>query len=179
MLLSRQVVVVLAVLAGDGGLRFQALHLRPEFKANILDTRQILAGIGDTAFGFLAPFLVLGHTGSFFKEHAQLIGLGLDDARNRSLPDDRVGARPEAGTEEQVGDVLAADVQVVDVILGLPGTRQQALDRQFCVLRPLAGDAAQRVVENQLDSGTRHRFARSRAVEDHILHRFAAQFRGF
>lgn len=80
LLLACQIVAVLAVLASYSRLTFQSFHLRSKLKADILDTRQIFTRISDTAFGLLAPFLILGHTGRFFEEDAQLIGLGLDDA---------------------------------------------------------------------------------------------------
>ena len=108
------------VLAGDFGLRFELFHLAAEFEADVLDARQVLARVLEAVLGFLAPFLVLGDAGRLFEEDAQVVGLGLDDARDHALADDGVGARPEAGAEEEVDDVLAADVQVVDVVVGLP-----------------------------------------------------------
>jgi hypothetical protein len=50
-------------------------------------------------------------------------------------------------------------MQVVDVVLGLAITRQQALDRQLRILRPLPGETAERVVEDQFDRRPRHRLA--------------------
>ena len=126
----------------------------------------------------LAPLLVARDAGGLLEEHAQLLGLGLDDARDHALLDDRVGARPEAGAEEHVGDVAPAHVRAVDVVAGLAVALQHALDRDLGVLRPLPRGAAQRVVEDQLDRGARERLAVARAVEDHVLHRIAAQRRG-
>ena len=177
LLLARQFVVVFAILPRDRRLPFESLHLRTEFDPYVLDAREIFAGIGDSVFGFLAPFLVFRDAGRFFEEHAQFVGFRLDDAGNRSLADDGVGARTEAGAEKQVGDVLAANVQIVDVVLGLAGARQQALHRQLGILRPLAGNPSKRVVEDEFDRRPRHRFAPARAIEDHVLHRFAAQLR--
>ena len=153
MLFARQFVVVFAILAGDRRLSFESLHLRTEFAAYVFDARQVLARVGDPVLCLLAPLLVLGDAGGFFEEDAQLVGLGLDDARDRALPDDGVGARSETCPEKQIGDVLAPHVQVVDVVLGLAAAREQALDRQLGVLRPLAGDAAERVVEDEFDRG--------------------------
>ena len=176
MLLARQIIVVLTVLTGNRGLRFEALHLVPQFAADVLDPGQVVARVGQAALGFLASLLVLGDAGRFFEEDAQLVGLGLDDARNGALTDDGVGTRPQTSPEKEVGDVLAADLLVVDEILGLAVAGQHPLDRKLGVLRPLPGNAAQRIVEDQLDGGTRNRLAPAGAVEDHVLHRLAAQF---
>ena len=179
LLLLRQFVVEFVVLAGDRGLCLEALHLGAELDADVLDAGQVLARVGDATLGFLAPLLVTGDAGGFLEEDAQLVRLRLDDARDHALADDGVGARAKAGAEEQVGDVLAAHLQVVDVVLGLAVARQHALDRELGVLRPLPGGTAERIVEDQFDGGTRHRLALAGAVEDHVLHRFAAQFGGF
>ncbi len=69
-------------------------------------------------------------------------GLRLDHARDHPLLDDRVGARPQAGAEEEIVDVAAADRDVVDVVGRVAVARQHALDRDLGVLAPLAADAA-------------------------------------
>ena len=150
LLLAGQFRVVFAVLTSDRSLRFEALHLQREFAADVLDAGQILARIREPTLRFLAPLLVFGDPGRLFEKHPQFVRSGLDDARDGSLSDDRVGTRPEAGTKKKIGDVLAPDVQVVDVILGLAVARQQALDRQLAVLRPLTADPPQRIVKNEL-----------------------------
>ena len=134
LLFMRQFAMRVAVLARHRRLLFQTPHLVAQFGTDVLDARQIVAGIGQAMFGFLAPLLVFGDPGGLFEEDAQLVGARLDDARNRPLADDGVGARAKAGAEKEVGDVLAADVQVVDVVLGLAAARQQTLDRKFGVL---------------------------------------------
>ena len=110
LLLARHFVAVLAILTRHGGLPFKALHLRSQLQPDVLDAHQVFTRVANPVFGFLAPLLVLGNTSRFFKKHAQFVGARLDDARNRTLPDDGVGPRPQARPEEQVGDVLAADV---------------------------------------------------------------------
>ena len=154
-----QLLVQGMVAAGHLGLRFEALDLVTEFFPNVLDAQEVLAGIFETPLRLLAPFLVAGDAGRLFEEHAQVVRLGLDDARNHALANDGVRTRAEAGAEEQIGDVLAADLQVVDEVvrLALPG--QHALDRQFGVLRPLAECPAEQVLEDQLDGSTRYRLA--------------------
>ena len=106
---------------------------------------------------------------------AQLLGLGLDHARDHSLLDDRVGARAEPGAEEEIVDVAAAHRDVVDVVGRVAVARQHALDRELGVLAPLAADAARAVVEEELDRRAAHRLALAGAVEDDVLHRLAAQ----
>jgi 7-cyano-7-deazaguanine reductase len=175
-LLVRQARMQFAIRARHLGLRLQAGNLRAEFVANILNARQILPRVFQPMLGFLAPFLVFGDAGGFFEEEAQLVRLGLDDARNHALADDRVGARAQAGTEEQIDHVAAADVQIVDVVARIAFAVEHPLDGDFAVLRPLPGGAALGVVEEQLDAGAAHRLAVAGALEDHVLDRFATQF---
>ena len=66
----------------------------PSSTPDVLDARQILARVGEAAFGLLAALLVLRDARGLLEEDAQLLGLGLDDARDHPLLDDRIGARP-------------------------------------------------------------------------------------
>ena len=149
----------------------------PSSMPDVLDAREILARVGEPAFGFPAPLLVLRDAGRFLEKDAQLFGLGLDDARDHSLLDDRVGARAEAGAEEEVVDVAAAHRNVVDVVGRIAVARQHALDRQLGVLAPLAADAPWLLSKIELDRRAADRLAVAGAVEDHVLHRLAAQRR--
>jgi len=146
-----------AEFGGDLGLCFELAELGAELLADVLDPRQIPARVGDAPFGLLAPFLVLRDAGGFLEKDAQLLRLRLDDAGDHPLLDDRVGAGPEAGAEEQVVDVAAAHRDVVDVIRGIALARQHALDRQLGVLAPLPADAPLAVVEVELDRGAADR----------------------
>ena len=149
-----------------------------ELDPDVLDAGEVLARVREPRFGFLAPFLVLGDAGRFLQEHAQFLGLGLDHARDHPLLDDRVRARPEAGAEKEVVDVAAAHRDVVDVVRRVLVARQHALDRQLGVAAPLSADPSGAVVEEELDRRAAHGLALAGAVEDHVLHRFAAQRRG-
>src|SRR5439155_13873112 len=71
-----------------------------------------------------------------------------------------------------------AYVRAIDVVARLAVALQDALHRDLGVLRPLSGGAAERIVERELDRRPRERRAIHRAVEDHILHRVAAQCGG-
>lgn len=162
----------------DDGLRLKLLEVRAELADDVLDARQVLARVVQAVLGFAAALLVLRHAGGFLEEHAQLFRLRLDDPRDHALPDDRVGARPEARAEEDVLDVAAARRQVVDVVARRAVAREHALHGDLAVLAPLPGRAAVGVVEDQLDAGPAAGLACGRAVEDHVLHRLAAQLGG-
>src|SRR5205814_164185 len=165
---------VLPILGGDPGLRVELFELAAKFDPDVLDARQIVAGVGEPAFGFLAPLPVFRDTRRFFEKNTELLGLRLDHAGNHSLLDDRVGARTESGAEEEVVDVAAANRDIVDVIGGIAVARQHALDRQLRILAPLPADAPGAVVEDQLDRRAADRLALAGAVEDDVLHRLAA-----
>jgi hypothetical protein len=79
-----------------------------DFLAHVVEAVEVLAGVADAGFGFLAALLVLGDAGGLFQVDAQVLGLGLDDLRDHALLDDRVAARAQARAEEQIGDVAAA-----------------------------------------------------------------------
>ncbi len=164
-----------AILGRDLRLRVELLELAAELDPDVLDAREILPRVGKPAFGLLAPLLVLRDARRLLEEHAQLFRLRLDHARDHSLLDDRVGAGAETGAEEKIVDVAAAHRDVVDVIGRVAVARQHALDRELGVLTPLAADPAGAVVEEELDRSAADGLALARAVEDHVLHRLAAQ----
>ena len=168
----------LAELGGNPRLVLEPLELAAELVADVLDAGQVLARVGDPPLGLLAALLVLGYAGGLLEEDAQLLGLGLDHARDHALLDDRVRAGTEARAEEEVVDVAAPDRDVVDVVARVAVAREHALDRDLGVLAPLPADAPGAVVEVQLDRGAADRLAVTGTVEDHVLHRLAAQRRG-
>ena len=143
--------------------------------ADVVEASQVVARVAQAALGFLAALAVLGDPGRFFEKAADVLGARLDDARDHALLDDRVGARTKTGAEEEVDDVLAPHVHVVDVIGRLARTVEHALDRDLGIARPLPRRLALGVVEDELHARARHRLARGGAVEDHVLHRLAAQ----
>ena len=170
--------LVLAELRRDLGLRVELFELHAELDPDVFDAGEVLAGVREPCLGFLAPLLVLGDAGRLLEEYPQLLRLRLDHARDHPLLDDRVRPRPEAGAEEEIVDVAAANRDVVDVVRGILVARQHALDRQLDVAAPLSADPARAVVEVELDRRAADGLALAGAVEDHVLHRFAAQRRG-
>jgi hypothetical protein len=161
------------------GLGFELFQVGVQLAQDVLDAEQVLARVGQAVFGFAAPLLVLGDAGRLFQEHAQLFRARFDDARDHALADDGVGARAEAGAEEDVLDVAPAHRLAVDVIGRGAVAREGALDGDLGVLAPLPGRLAVAVVEHQLDRGAPGRLAVGGAVEDHVLHRLAAQLGRF
>jgi hypothetical protein len=86
-----------------------------------------------------------------------------------------VAARAEAGTEEQVSDVLAAAFRAVDEVGRIAVPRHQTLKRYFRIAGIRPGELAIAVVEHELDRTAADRLARPRSVEDHVGHGVAAQ----
>src|SRR5262249_28663122 len=112
-------------------------------------------------------------------EGAHVFGLALDDARNHPLLDDRVAARSEAGAEEELRDVLATATNAVQEVTGAAVTFHLTFQRYFVVTGVGAPKFAVRIIEDELDGGGAHGFARRRAVENDVRHGVAAQmFRG-
>ena len=166
------------VARGGLGLLLQFRQLRLEFLADVFHAREILARVLDAAFGLAPAFLVFRNARGFLDEAAQILGLGLDDARHHALLDDRVGARSQAGAEENVGDVLAPALGAVEIIIGLAVAPGLAADGDFGVTGVLTAGRSVAVVEDELHGGRGHRLARIGAVENDIGHGIAAQVLG-
>ena len=174
-LLDLRLVLHRPIAAGDLGLRLELLEVAGELAQDVLDPDQVLARVLESRLGLAPALLVLRHAGRLLEEQAQLLGLALDDPRDRSLADDRVGARAEASAEEDVLDVAPAHRLAVDVIAARAVARQHALDGDLGEAVPGPAGAAFGVVERELDAGAAGGLAQVRAVEDHVLHRLAAQ----
>ena len=168
----------LAVAPGHFGLRLQLFQLAVEFAQDVFDAGQVLARVGQAVFGLAAPFLVARHPGRLFQEHPQFFGARLDQAVDHALADDGVAAGAQAGAQEDVVDVAAADLLVVDEVAAGAVAGQHAAHRDFRVGAPLAGGAPLAVVEHHFHRGPRRRLAVAGAVENDVLHGLAAQFRG-
>ena len=166
------------VAARSNGLPLQVTDLLVEFLAQIVQAVKVLARMRDAALGLAAALLVLGNAGGLFEEGAQVIGLGLDQARDHALLDDGVAAAAKPGTEEQLRDVLAPAARAIDEIRRLAVARYLAFQRHFRVAGVGTGDRAVGVVEHQFDRGIADRLAPAGAVEDHVRHVIAAQVLG-
>ena len=76
-------------------------------------------------------------------------------------------------TQKHIGNVAAAHVLAVDVVVGIAVAREYPFDGNFRVLTPLPTDAAQRIIEYQLDRGAAAGLTGAGAVENYVLHFFA------
>ena len=66
-------------------------------------------------------------------------------------------------------------MNIIDVVSRFAIPPQYPLNANFRVARPLAGSLYQDVVKHQLHAGPPNRFTVRGTVENHILHRLAAQ----
>ena len=160
-------------------LLFKLVQIGIEFPQNVFDPGEIFTGIVQAIFRFTASFLVFGDTGGFFQKQTQLIWLAFDDSADGALPNDGIGAWPKAGAEKNVLHITAAYRLAVDVITAAAIPGQHPFDGNLGKLTPLPTCTVVVIVKNQLHTGAAGGFAGVGAVKDHILHRLAAQFRGF
>src|SRR3546814_21179146 len=79
----------------------KVLQLLADLVVQVGRALEVLAGVADAGFGFLAALLVLGDAGGLLQVPAQVPGAGVDDLADHALLDDRVAARHPAGAEEQ------------------------------------------------------------------------------
>ena len=167
-----------AVLRRDLGLLLELVEVAVQLAQDVFDAGQVLARVLQPVLGLAAAFLVFRNARGLFEKQAQLFGLAFDDPADRALADDRVGTRAEAGAEKHVLHVAPSHRLVVDVVAAAAVASQHALDGDLGEAVPLAAGAAVLVAERELDAGPAGGFAQARAVEDHVLHRLAAQLAG-
>ena len=166
------------VAASRLGLALELFKLFIQFISQIPDSVEIVLSMSNPDLGFPAAFLVFGDARSFLDGGAQGLGLGLDQARDHALFDNGVAARPQAGAQKQVGDVLAPTTGTVEIIVRLAVAVDLALDRDFIESRILSAQRSLAVVEHQFNGGLPHRFAGTGAIENDIGHGIAPQMLG-
>ena len=166
------------VLLRDFGLALEFFQAAIEFAQNVFHPRQIGPRVREPIFSLAAAFFVFGYPRCLFQKQAQLFGLGFNNAANRPLPNDGVGARPQTGAQKHVLHVAAAHGLVVDEVTGSAVARQYSAHGNFGELAPLAAGAVVGIVKHQLHAGTAGSFACRRAVKYDILHGLTTQFAG-
>ena len=165
----------LLVLAGSTGLALQVANLLVDLIPQILQARQILAGIGNARLGLPAPLFIERDARCLLDKGTHVFAACLDNARDHALLDDRVAAGAKPGAKEQLRDVAPAAAAAIDEIAI---ARNQALERDFGIAGVGTADLAIGVIKQQFDRSVAYRFARPGAVEDHIGHLITAQVPG-
>ena len=160
------------------GLFFQLFEFAVQLAQDVFHACQVLARVVQAVFGFAPALLVLADASCLFQKQAQFFRPALDDAADGALADDGVGARAQAGAQEHVLHVAAPHRLVVDEVAAAAIARQHALDGDLGKLVPLPAGAVTGIVKHQLHAAAAGRLARGGAVEDHVLHGFAAQLAG-
>ena len=158
-------------------LLFEFFEVGMELTQNIVDPRQILPGIGKPVFRLPPTLLVFGDASGLFQKQAQLLRPALDDAADRALSDDGVGARTQASTQKHILDIAPPNRLVVDVVAAGSVACQHPLDSNFGELAPLSAGAVVAVVKHQLNAGSAGRLAVGGSIEDDVLHGLTAQLR--
>ena len=133
------------------------LQLLGDFIAQVVEAIQILFGVTDARFSFLAAFLVLRNAGGFFEVNTQLFRTRFDDVRNHALFDDRITARTQTRSQEQIGNVTATALAAVQVVRALTVKANGTLDRDFVEGAVLTRDRVIGVIKNQLHHRLIHR----------------------
>ena len=170
-------VLVRDVALGLRGLPLQRREAARDLRDDVADAQQVLPRLIHLLLGLLLPGLVLGDAGGLFDQHPAIFGARRDDEPDLSLLDDRVRLGADAGAEEQIGDVLEADLGLVDQVLARAVAEEAARDGDLGVVavfdrQPCVGIA---VLEGHRDLGHAVRAAVLGAVEDDVLHRAAAE----
>ena len=166
------------VAQGHFGLEFEFFEIGVQLPQDVFYPCQVGPRVAQAVFGFAAALFVFRDTGRFFQEQPQLFRLGLDDAADRALADDGVGARAQTGAQKHVLHITAAHSLVVDEIARCAIAGQHPAHRDFAKLTPLASGAVVSIVKHQLHAGTAGRFAVGRPIENNVLHGLATQLTG-
>ncbi len=165
----------LAELLGLPGGALQRLQALAHLPDHVGEPEQVLLGGLQLALGLLAARLVLGDPGGLLQDRAAVLGLGADDEADATLLDDRVGARADAGAEEQLGDVEQPAGGLVDLVVALAAAEEPARDGDLAEARILRRHQSAVVLEGERDL----RHARGRTAlaprEDDVLHAAPAQ----
>ena len=159
-------------LAGHLGLPAQRLELAPDLAEQVGEPGQVALGRVELAERLLLALAVLEDAGGLLDEAAAVLGGGVQDRVELSLPHDHVHLAADAGVAEQLLDVEQAAGVAVDGVLGPAVAEHRAADRDLGVLDR---QGAVGVVDGQLDLGATQRRAARRTGEDDVLHLAAAQ----
>src|SRR5262249_35044030 len=180
------------VLLRASRLALQRAHLALELAQHVVHPDQVVARALHLALRRDLAGAKARDAGGLLEEQAEILRLRVDDLLDAPLLDDRVRARPGAGAEEQLGDVLQATGGLVDEVLRIAGAEVAPRDDHLARPRQLRGKAlgadGELVVrlrrsseiflaalEQQRRLCHAERSVLRVAREDHVLHGAAAQ----
>ena len=164
--------LVLAVAPRRARLPLERAHRALDLEDHVLESLQVAVGFLELDLGDALARLVLGDAGRFLDQATPFLRLAGEDRLDLPLPDHRVGAQTEPGVHQQVAHLLQRDVLAVDAVLALAGAEDPPAD-----LDPAFDRGGDRRIglQEDVDLGHPQRLATLRAVEDDVLHRFAAE----
>ncbi len=153
-------------------LALEALELLLDLVDDVVHAEEVLLGRLQLELGLPTARLVLRDARRLLDDRAAVGGLRREDLADLALLDDRVRLRAEPGVHEQLVDVAQATDPAVHQVLALPvpvePPRHHALGAAVGAVAVEAGDL-------EVHLGHLQRLPARAAVEDHVLHRRAAQ----
>ncbi len=168
----------LAVALGLAGLAGEAGELGFEGLDDVADAAEVGLGGAELELGLVAALVEAGDAGGFLEDAAAGLGAGVDQLRDLALADEGRGLGAGGGVGEEHGDVAGAGLAAVGAEGGAGLAGDAADDLELVVVVEALRRAPVAVVEGEHDLGAVAGGAAARAVEDDVVHAFAAHDAG-
>ena len=162
-----------AVLQRLLGLGLEGIVAALDLGEDAADLAHVLLGLLELELGLAGAHLVLGDARGLLEEVAAVLGLGGEDLVDLALLHHGVGRLADARVPEELAQLLEPDLGAVDVVLGLAGTVEAALNGDLGSVD--RREEAGLIGDGDRDFGDGERLARLGAVEDHVFHAVGAQ----
>ena len=98
------------------GLFFQLFQIGIEFTQDVFNTRQVLARVRQTIFGFPASLFVFRNTSGLFQKQTQFFRPRFNDSADGALANDGISARAQSCSQKHILHVATTHGLVVDVV---------------------------------------------------------------
>ena len=164
----------LLVAAGLAGLTLQAFDLRIELPQNVVEAGQVALGRAQAQLRLVAATMQTGDPGRVLQDAPAVLGFGIDDLGDLTLPHQRRRARAGGRVLEQDAYVARAHLPAVDAIGRTRLAFDAASDIECVVAVELGGGLAVAVVDLDRNFRVVARGARVAAAEDDVVHRRGA-----
>ena len=112
------------VATGLGSLALECIELAGNLLGDIVDAEQVLPGLFEFRGRQLALDLEFGDAGRFLDDGPSIRGFGAEDQAYPVLLDQRIGIRPQSGSQEHVLDIPQSDPPSVEEVLALSRTKK-------------------------------------------------------